>query len=152
MGNIVKYKDIYAFHPGFYAKEIFEFMRDNKGLTKANFASEVGTTEEEFDRFLDGRLSVDGGIARGLSMMSGTSEKMWYNLQNSFDMKLEKIESRRKFDMEERNESLLKNVVSYFIKDSCGLAEAREKLHEIGFSDEDCVAYGFPEVIDMNDV
>ena len=45
MGNIVKYKDIYAFHPGFYVKEIFEFMRDNKGLTKADFASEIGTTE-----------------------------------------------------------------------------------------------------------
>lgn len=151
MGNIVKYKDIYAFHPGFYAKGIFDFMRDNKGLTKADFASEIGMTEKNFDRFLDGRLSVDEEIVRGLSMMSGTSEKMWHNLQNSFDMKLEEIEKRKKFDMEKRNETLLKNVVSYFIEDSCGLAEAREKLHEIGFSDEDCVAYGFPEAIDINE-
>ena len=40
MNNIVNYKEIMAFHPGYYVAEIVEEM----GITQAEFAARMGTT------------------------------------------------------------------------------------------------------------
>ena len=55
MSNIKAYKDIVAFHPGYYILDLIEDME----ISQAEFAVRIGTTETSID--------------------------LWQNLQNRYD-------------------------------------------------------------------
>ena len=88
MGNLIKYKDIVAFHPGYYIADIIEDM----GISQAEFATRMGTTAKTLSKLINGQANISNDLAKKLSVMMGTSPEVWLNLQNAYDQKLIEIE------------------------------------------------------------
>lgn len=64
MSNITEYKDLMAFHPGYYIAEVIEDM----GISHAEFAQRLGTTEKNLSTLLNGQTSLSDDIAEKLSV------------------------------------------------------------------------------------
>jgi len=84
MNTIVEYKNIVAFHPGYYIAEIIEDM----GISQSEFADRIGISNEMLNNIVDGRLRISSDIARKLSVMLGTSVDVWLNLQDDYERKI----------------------------------------------------------------
>lgn len=80
--------DTTAFHPGYYIAEIIEDTR----VSKSDFASRLGITEETLDKLLDGQVGLSDDIAEKLSAMIGSSAGFWRNLQTAYDNKIKEPE------------------------------------------------------------
>ena len=94
MSNILKYKDIIAFHPGYYIEEIIE----DSGMTQAEFAARLGTTAKTLSCLINGQANISNDIAKKLSVMLGSGEEGWLNLQKNYDQKLIEIQKEKDFD------------------------------------------------------
>lgn len=110
MSNIVNYRDIMAFHPGYYVAEIIEDM----GVTQAEFAIRMGTTSKTLSQLVNGQANISNDLAQKLSTMLGTSAEFWLNLQVAFDEKVIEI-SKAKL-MDEQAEIVAVIDYSYFVK------------------------------------
>ena len=118
MSNTIKYKDIMAFHPGYYVAEIIEDM----DISQNEFATRLGTTGKTISKLVNGQINLSNDLSKKLSVMLGTSVDLWLNLQETYDQKL--IEIEREKDFEEQT-SIAKQIdYSYFIK-LAGLPETR---------------------------
>ena len=82
MSNINEYKDIVAFHPGYYIADIIEDME----ISQAEFAVSMGTTAKTLSQLLNGQANIANYLAKKLSVMLGTSVEVWQNLQNTYEM------------------------------------------------------------------
>lgn len=87
MSCIKKYKDITAFHPGYYVEEAIQDMN----ISQSDFAKKLGVSERTLSLFIDGQIDVSYNLARRLSMVLGTSIKFWFNLQRIYNNKLLEI-------------------------------------------------------------
>ena len=87
MSCIKKYKDITAFHPGYYVEEAIQDMRISQG----ELAKRLGVSERTLSLFIDGQIDISYNLARRLSMVLGTSIKFWFNLQRIYNKKLLEI-------------------------------------------------------------
>ena len=87
MSCIKKYKDITAFHPGYYVEEAIQDMNISQG----EFAKRLGVSERTLSLFIDGQIDVSYNLAKRLSMVFGTSIKFWFNLQRIYNKKLLEI-------------------------------------------------------------
>ena len=87
MSCIEKYKDITAFHPGYYVEEAIQDMKINQ----SDFAKRLGVSERTLSLFIDGQIDVSYNLARRLSMVLGTSIKFWFNLQRIYNNKMLEI-------------------------------------------------------------
>ena len=94
MSNISKYKDIAAFHPGYYIADIIEDM----GITQVEFATRLGTNTKTLSYLLNGQANITNDLAKKLSAMMGTSPDVWLNLQSTYDKKLIEIQQAKEFD------------------------------------------------------
>lgn len=94
MSNIAEYKDIIAFHPGYYIAEIIEDM----GISQAEFAIRVGTTAKSISTLVNGQSNLSDEMARKLSAMLGTNVDVWLNLQKEYDKKLIEIQESKALD------------------------------------------------------
>lgn len=94
MSNISEYKDIMAFHPGYYISDIIEDM----GISQAEFATRLGTNTKTLSCLLNGQANITNDLAKKLSIMMGTSVDVWLNLQSSYDRKLIEIQQAKDFD------------------------------------------------------
>lgn len=94
MSNIAAYKDVMAFHPGYYVAELIEDM----GINQAEFATRLGTTPKTVSLLVNGQADISKDLAKKLSVMTGTSTSLWLNLQSAFDQKCLEIEAERDFD------------------------------------------------------
>lgn len=92
----IEYKDIMAFHPGYYIKEIIEDME----MTQCEFAKRLDTTDKTLSKLLSGQISLSLEIAKKLSQMLGTSVDMWLNLQKKYNEKYCEIEQMKELDKE----------------------------------------------------
>ncbi len=90
----VEYKDIVAFHPGYYIADIIEDME----ISQAEFATRMGTTAKTLSQLINGRANISNDLAKKLSVMLGTSVEVWLNLQNTYDQKLIEIQLAKDFD------------------------------------------------------
>jgi len=81
MSNITEYKDIVAFHPGYYIADIIEDM----GISQVEFAARMGTTAKTLSQLLNGQANITNDLAKKLSVMMGTSAEVWQRLQNTYD-------------------------------------------------------------------
>ena len=95
MSNKV-YKDLAAFHPGYYVQDIIDDME----ITQSEFAKRLNTTGKTLSQLLAGKIPLSMDLASKLSQMTGTSVTMWLNLQTQYDEKVLEIERRQKFDEE----------------------------------------------------
>ena len=87
MSCIEKYKDITAFHPGYYVEEAIQDMNISQG----EFAKRLGVSERTLSLFINGQIDISYNLARRLSMVLGTSIKFWFNLQRIYNKKLLEI-------------------------------------------------------------
>lgn len=110
MSNIMNYKDILAFHPGYYVAEIIEDM----GVTQAEFAIRMGTTSKTLSQLVNGQANISNDLAQKLSSMLGTSVEFWLNLQTAFDEKVIEISKQKVID--EQAEIVAVIDYSYFVK------------------------------------
>ena len=84
MSNVKEYKDIVAFHPGYYIADIIDDME----ISQNEFATRMGTTVETLSKLINGQANISNDLATKLSVMLGTSVEVWQNLQNTYDQKL----------------------------------------------------------------
>lgn len=110
MSNIVNYRDIMAFHPGYYVAEIIEDM----GVTQAEFAVRMGTTSKTVSQLVNGQANISNDLAQKLSTMLGTNIEFWLNLQTAFDEKVIEINKAKATD--EQAEIVAVIDYSYFVK------------------------------------
>lgn len=96
--NKVEYKDLIAFHPGYYLADIIEEM----GITQQEFAHRLGTTGKNLSDLLRGKIRLSDEIALKLSLMLGTSTDLWLNLQKTYTEKTLEIERNTRIDQETR--------------------------------------------------
>ena len=87
MSCIKKYKDITAFHPGYYVEEAIQDMN----ISQSKLAKRLGVSERTLSLFIDGQIDVSYNLARRLSMILGTSIKFWFNLQRIYNNKMLEI-------------------------------------------------------------
>ena len=116
MSNIEQYKEIVAFHPGYYIAEIIEDM----GISQAEFATRMGTTPKTVSTLVNGQINLSNDLAKKIAVMLGTSPEVWLNLQNRYDQKLIEIEIE-KLTNENENSAMvyrsLDNKEEYFNKE-----------------------------------
>ena len=96
MSNFIDYKEIMAFHPGYYVAEIIEDM----GISQAEFALRMGTTAKTLSKLVNGRISISDDLAKKLSAMLGISVDFWLNIQKEFDKKVIEIEQQKDIDLQ----------------------------------------------------
>ena len=118
MSNVTEYKDLVAFHPGYYIAEILEDMR----ITQAEFATRLGTNTKTLSYLINGQANISNDLAKKLSVMMGTSEELWLNLQSSYDKKLIEIQKQKDFD---EQIGLVKLIDYKFFVDVAGLPATR---------------------------
>ncbi len=110
MSNVNEYKDIMAFHPGYYIADIIEDME----ISQVEFATRMGTTAKTLSQLINGQANISNDLAKKLSVMLGTSVEVWQNLQNTYDQKL--IEIRKAKDFDEQAELAKEIDYKYFIE------------------------------------
>lgn len=118
MSNTREYKDIIAFHPGYYIADMIEDM----GVTQAEFAIRLGTNTKTLSYLVNGQANVTNDLAKKLSAMTGTSIELWLNLQKSYDQKL--IEIQRTKDLDEQA-SVARAIDYTFFTEVAGLPATR---------------------------
>lgn len=94
--NKVEYKELIAFHPGYYLNDIIEDM----GITQDEFSKRLGTTGKHLSDLLRAKIKLSDEIALKLSIMFGTSIDVWLNLQKTYTEKVLEIERRKATDAE----------------------------------------------------
>ena len=92
--NKQEYKNILAFHPGYYIKDTIDEME----LTQEEFAIRLGTTPKTISKIISGEAKLSNDIAEKLSIMLGTSIDVWINLQAKYDEKIIDIEKAKFLD------------------------------------------------------
>lgn len=81
MSNNTEDKEIFAFHPGEYLKDLME----EYSLTQEEFAERLGITPDTIRKLIHGKSNISGDIALKLSEFTGTSSDLWLNLQMKYD-------------------------------------------------------------------
>lgn len=110
MSNFIDYKELAAFHPGFYVAEIIEDM----GITQSEFASRLGTSTKTLSELVNGQTGITKDLAKKLSAMLGISAGFWLNAQKTYDEKVIEIERRK--DMEGQIGIINLIDYAYFVK------------------------------------
>lgn len=105
MSNVTEYKDIVAFHPGYYVADVIEDM----GITQAEFATRMGTTTKTLSCLINGQANISNDLAKKLASMMGTGSEVWLNLQTAYNQKLIEIQMLK--DLEEQ--SRLTELIDY---------------------------------------
>lgn len=93
MSNVNEYKELAAYHPGYYIADIIDDME----ISQAEFATRMGTTAKTLTQLINGKADISNDLAKKLSTMFGTSVDVWLNLQKTYDQKLIRIQQARDF-------------------------------------------------------
>ena len=108
----VEYKNLIAFHPGYYLKDIIGDM----DMTQDEFAKRLGTSAKNLSELLSGKITLSTSMATKLSNMLGTNIDFWLNLQQTYEKKIAEIEEQKKIDEEIKICKMID--YSYFVNSS----------------------------------
>lgn len=106
----VEYKDIIAFHPGYYVKDIIEDLE----MSQCEFAKRLEITDKTLSKLLSGEAPLSKEIAKKMSQMLGTSVEVWLELQKKYEYKCCQIEQMK--DLEKEVDCLENIDYRYFSK------------------------------------
>ena len=101
--NKLIYKNLSAFHPGYYIKELIEEME----ITQNEFALRLDTTGKTLSKLVNGEIPLSKNLAENLALMTGTSVDVWLNLQAKYDEQCCLVEYERKLDAEQNRLKML---------------------------------------------
>lgn len=96
MSNVIEYKELIAFHPGYYVKDLI----DDQGITQEELAKRLQTTPKTVSDLVNGRINLTDEMVLKLSIVFGTSTSMWLNLNQKFIKKKLEIEEKKQLDRE----------------------------------------------------
>ena len=121
------YKNLAAFHPGYYVKEIIDEME----ITQSEFALRLNTTGKTLSKLVNGEIPMSKNIAENLSLMTGTSVNVWLNLQGKYDEQCCLIELEQKISSERDTLRLLdyNYFVNLGIVEKC--SDTNQKIKEL---------------------
>lgn len=105
----MEYKDIIAFHPGFYINEIIEDM----DITQEEFAKRAELTPKHLSDLLHGKAGITIDVATKLSSMLNTSIEMWFNLQNQYNFQIAEIKKQKNIDEQIRILNMIDTTFFY---------------------------------------
>ncbi|MHC1717738.1 MAG: HigA family addiction module antitoxin [Acidaminococcaceae bacterium] len=94
----VEYKNIIAFHPGYYVNDIIEDLE----MSQCEFAKRLGITNNSLSELLSGEAPISGEIAGKMSQMLATSVDVWLELQKKYEDKCCQIEQLKKLEKQTR--------------------------------------------------
>lgn len=60
MSNVKEYKDIVAFHPGYYIADIIDDME----ISQNEFAARMGTTAKTLSKLINGQANISNDLAK----------------------------------------------------------------------------------------
>jgi len=119
-----EYKNIIAFHPGYYLVDIIEELE----MTQDEFAKRLGTTGKTVSLLLHGQTPLTNDLAMRISAMLGISVETLLNLQKVYDEKRIEIELAKAID--EQNEIADVIDYSYFVENGI-LPYVKSKIERI---------------------
>lgn len=90
--NKIEYQELIAFHPGYYVKDYIE----EQGITQGELAKRLQTTPKYVSDLVNGRINLADEMVLRLSIVFGTSTKMWLNLNQKYIEKKLEIEKRKR--------------------------------------------------------
>ena len=99
----LEYKDLVAFHPGYYVKEMLEY----EGMSQDELAKRLQTSGKNVSDLINGKANLSDEMAMNLSIVFGTSVSMWLNLNQKYIEKKLEIEKLMQVDAEC---DLIKNI------------------------------------------
>lgn len=108
--NNKEYKNLYAFHPGYYVNELIEDME----ITQEEFAIRMGVSAKTISLLVRGEIVLSEDMALKLSNMFGMSVDVWLNLQKEYSKNLLEIERAKELD--EQKEIVKVIDYSFFTK------------------------------------
>ncbi|MBD5137509.1 MAG: HigA family addiction module antidote protein [Lachnospiraceae bacterium] len=88
--NKIIYKELIAFHPGYYIKDLI----DELGMTQDELAKRLGSSGKNISDLINGKCNLSDEMALKLSIVFGTTIDMWLNLNKTFISKKLEIEKR----------------------------------------------------------
>ncbi|MDD7389650.1 MAG: HigA family addiction module antitoxin [Lachnospiraceae bacterium] len=94
--NKIEYQELIAFHPGYYVKDYIDEM----GITQEELAKRLQTSPKYVSDLVNGRINLTDEMVLRLSIVFGTSTKMWLNLNQKYIEKKLEIEKRKRIDEE----------------------------------------------------
>lgn len=94
--NKIEYQELIAFHPGYYVKDYI----DELGITQEELAKRLQTTPKYISDLVNGRINLTDEMVLKLSIVFGTSTKLWLNLNQKYIEKKLEIEKRIRIDQE----------------------------------------------------
>lgn len=123
MSNYIEYKDIIAFHPGYYVKETIE----EYGVTQEDFAKRLNTTPKNLSVLISGEQSLSVDMAMKLSRMLGTSIDYWLNLQKKYDSLIAEFKAEAE---QEKEREIFKLIDYKYFEDHLGLPHIPRQVEE----------------------
>jgi len=119
-----EYKNIIAFHPGYYLTDIIEELE----MTQDEFAKRLGTTGKTVSLLLNGQTPLTNDLAMKISAMLGISVQTLLNLQKTYDEKKIEIDLAKALDAQIEVVDVID--YTYFVKNRL-LPDVKSKLEKI---------------------
>lgn len=92
----IEYKELIAFHPGYYLKEMIEY----EGMNQEELAKRLQTSGKNISDLINGKANLSDEMALNLSIVFGTSVSLWLNLNKKYIEKKLEIDKRIQDDKE----------------------------------------------------
>ena len=112
----IEYKELIAFHPGYYVKEMIEY----EGMSQDELAKRLQTSGKNVSDLINGKANLSDEMALNLSIVFGTSVSMWLNLNQKYIEKKLEIEK----EMQDDKECELAKNIDYKFWENLGVVES----------------------------
>lgn len=103
MAKYYKARPKFAVPPGESVKETIE----NMGITKKEFATRLGITEQSLNRILNGKQPISPNTADGLERVTGVASDLWMDLEAGYQRQLRYLKQLKE---EEKYNDFLKDI------------------------------------------
>ncbi len=124
MSTKVSSETTIAFHPGYYVKQYL----DSQQMTQKELADRLNTTEKNVSQLVNGKLKLNEDWYSRLAFAFGTSEALWRNLHQQYQMDLARVQREKELAKEEE----ILSKLDYSLWTNLGVVkETRQKAEKV---------------------